>query len=146
MVPDDGSQQPTGLPYALVGGVSLGLLSVVLSRIPLEHVFLPLAVMRVVEIGLFVAFVVVRRVPWRMPRAVAGLVLFVGVVDVLGNTAFLTAARIGDLSVAAMVSSLYPVVTVILAALVVREQITRLHAAGVALALLAIGLITGGST
>lgn len=145
MVPDDGSRQPTGLPYALVGGVSLGLLSVVLSRIQIEHVFLPLALMRALEIALFLAFVAVRRSAWRMPRSVLGLVLFVGVVDVLGNVAFLTAARIGELSVAAMVSSLYPVVTVILAAAVVREQITRLHAAGVALALLAIALITGGS-
>lgn len=146
MVPDDGSNQPTGLPYAVVGGVTLGLLGVVLSRIQLDHVFLPLAVMRVLEIVLFLSFVAVRRAAWRMPRSVAGLVLFVGVIDVLGNVAFLTAARIGELSVAAMVSSLYPVVTVILAATVVREQITRLHAAGVALALLAIGLITGGST
>lgn len=144
LVPDDGGGRPSGLPYALVGGVTLGLLGVVLSRIDLAHVFAPLAVMRGLEIVLFVGFLAIRRVAWRMPRATLPLAVLVGIVDVTGNAAFLTAIRIGDLSVAAVLSSLYPVVTVILAAIVLREQITRSHAVGVALAFVAIALIAGG--
>lgn len=145
MVPDDGSGRPAGLTYALVGGVTLGLLGVFLSRIDLRYVFGPLAVMRGLEIALFIAFIAIRRVPWRMPRAALPLVVLVGIVDVTGNVAFLTAMRTGDLSIAAVLSSLYPVVTVILAAAILRERITRSHAAGVALAFVAIALITGGA-
>ncbi|MEO5918805.1 MAG: hypothetical protein ABIQ17_04530, partial [Candidatus Limnocylindrales bacterium] len=67
LVPDDGSQRPTGIGYAIVGGVTLGLLGAVLSRIDLQHILGPLAVMRGLEIGLFVIFVVLRRAAWRMP-------------------------------------------------------------------------------
>ncbi len=146
LVPDDGSGSPTGLSYALVGGVTLGLLGAVLSRIDLQHVFVPLAVMRGLEIALFVGFIIIRRVPWRMPRSTLRLVITVGVVDVLGNLAFLTAARTGALSIAAVLSSLYPVVTVILAAAILRERVTLSHAAGIVLAFVAIGFITGGAS
>ncbi|MEO8208219.1 MAG: EamA family transporter [Chloroflexota bacterium] len=144
VVPDDTSDRPSGLLYGLVGGVSLGLLGAVLSRIDLQHVFAPLALMRGLEIAIFVAVVIVGRFSWRLPRSTFPLVLGVGLVDIVGNAAFLTASRIGDLSIAAVLSSLYPVVTVILAAVVLRERITISHAAGVALALVAIAFITGG--
>ncbi len=146
LVSDDASGHPTGLNYALIGGVTLGLLGVVLSRIGLEHLFVPLAVMRGLEMVLFIAFLSIRRVPWRMPRGTLPLVVLVGVVDVIGNVAFLTAARTGDLSIAAVLSSLYPVVTVILAGVLLRERVTLSHAAGIALAFVAVVLITGGST
>ncbi len=145
LVSDDGSDRPTGIGYAIVGGVTLGLLGAVLSRINLQHVLGPLAIMRGLEIGLFVMFVALRRVPWRMPRSTLPLVVVVGLVDIAGNVAFLTASRIGALSIAAVVSSLYPVVTVILAAAILRERITASHAVGVALAFIAIALITGGA-
>lgn len=144
MVSGDAGGRPSGLIYALTGGVTLGLLGVLLSRIDLQHVFAPLAVMRGLEIVLFVAFLAIRRVPWRMPMATLPLVILVGVVDVTGNVAFLTAARTGDLSIAAVLSSLYPVITVILAAVILHEQITRSHAFGVVLAFIAIALIAGG--
>ena len=139
--PDDGTGRPSGLAYALVGGVTLGLLGVVLSRIPIEHLFTPIAVMRGLEVMLLVAFMAALRLPWRMPRETWLLVLAVGTVDIAGTIAFLTAARTGDLAIAAVLSSLYPVVTVLLAAAVLKERITRSHAAGVALALLAIALV-----
>jgi drug/metabolite transporter (DMT)-like permease len=49
------------------------------------------------------------------------------------------------LDVAAAISSLYPVVTVILAAAILRERITGSHGLGVALAGLAIILIAAGN-
>ncbi len=145
VVPDHSAGRPAGLGYALVGGLTLGLLGVVLSRIGIEHAFAPLALMRGLELVLFVAVVVILRLPWRMPRSTLPLVVLVGLVDVIGNLAFLTAARTGDLSIAAVLSSLYPVITVILAAALLRERITRSHAAGVALAFVAIALITGNA-
>ena len=145
MVPDDGSGRPSGLPYAVVGGIALGLLSVFFSRISLDYVFAPLAVLRGGVVVIFGAVVLAGRVPWRLPRATWPLAVGVGLVDLIGNAAFITASRTGDLAIAAVLSSLYPVVTVLLAATVLRERITPSHAAGVALALVAIALIAGGT-
>lgn len=143
VVPDGSAGRPAGLGYALVAGLTLGLLGAILSRIDIQHAFAPLALMRGVELLLFVAVVVILRLPWRMPRSLFPLVALVGLVDVTGNLAFLKAARTGDLATAAVLSSLYPVITVILAAALLRERITRSHAAGVGLAFVAIALIAG---
>jgi len=145
LVPDDGSGRPSGLPYALVSGVALGLLSVFFSRISTAYVFAPLTVLRLGVVTIFVVVILVRRLPWRLPRSTWPLAIGVGIVDLVGNAAFITAARTGDLAIAAVLSSLYPVITVLLAAMLLRERITRSHAAGVALALVAIGLIAGGT-
>ncbi len=145
IVPDETSDRPAGIGYALVGGLTLGLLGVVLSRIDLQLAFTPLALVRAIELILFAGIVGLRRLPWRMPRSSLPLVVLVGIVDVAGNLAFLTAARTGDLSIAAVLSSLYPVVTVLLAATTLRERITRSHAAGVVLAFVAIALITANA-
>lgn len=143
--PDDGSGRPSGVRYALLAGVALGLLSFDFSRISLAYVFAPLTVLRGGVVLIFGAVVLVRRLPWRLPRSTWPLAVAVGVVDLVGNAAFITASRTGDLAIAAVLSSLYPVVTVLLAAALLRERITVSHAAGVALALAAIVLITGGT-
>ena len=50
-----------------------------------------------------------------------------------GNGAFILAAQAGALAIAATVSSLYPVGTVILAIAILHERLTRSHAAGIVL-------------
>jgi drug/metabolite transporter (DMT)-like permease len=47
--------------------------------------------------------------------------------------------------VAAVLSSLYPVTTILLALVLLRERMTAQHAVGVAAAVVAIGLIASGS-
>ena len=65
-------------------------------------------------------------------------IVAVGVLDMAGNGAFILAVQAGALAVAAVLSSLYPVTTVILAAVVLRERMTRIHAVGIVLAAVAI--------
>ena len=63
-----------------------------------------------------------------------------------GNGAFILAVQAGALAVAAVLSSLYPVTTVVLAALFLRERVTPMHAVGIALAVGAIVCIAVGSS
>jgi drug/metabolite transporter (DMT)-like permease len=48
--------------------------------------------------------------------------------------------------VAAVLSSLYPVTTVVLATVFLGERVTRSHAAGIALAVAAVACIAAGAT
>ncbi len=62
-----------------------------------------------------------------------------------GNAAFILATQAGQLAIAAVLSSLYPVVTVVLAITVLRERLARRHVAGIVLTAIAIALIAAGT-
>ena len=85
------------------------------------------------------------RSAWRAPRRLLPAIAGVGVLDMAGNGAFILAVQTGALAVAAVLSSLYPVTTVILATVVLHERVTRSHAVGIALAAVAVGCIAAGS-
>jgi drug/metabolite transporter (DMT)-like permease len=138
--PGDASGGPSGIELAIGAGVTLGFLSFVLSRISSDYLLAPLAVVRLVQFGIFAAVILATTRSVRLPRAMWPLAAGVGAIDLFGNTAFLVASRI-DLATAAVLSSLYPVVTVLLAATVLHERMTRAHAIGIALAGVAITLI-----
>jgi drug/metabolite transporter (DMT)-like permease len=65
-----------------------------------------------------------------------------GVCDVSANLFFLLASRHGLLSIAAVLTSLYPAVTVMLAVAVLHEHVSKAQRAGLALAVTSIVLIT----
>lgn len=65
-----------------------------------------------------------------------------GVLDTVGNLVYLCATRIGRLDVAAVVCSLYPAGTILLAALVLRERPSRRQIAGIGVALAAVVLFS----
>jgi drug/metabolite transporter (DMT)-like permease len=65
-----------------------------------------------------------------------------GALDTIGNLFYLRATQIGRLDVAALVCSLYPAGTILLAALVLREWPSRRQFAGIALALAAVVLLS----
>jgi len=68
--------------------------------------------------------------------------LCAGTLDTSGNLFYILAARAGRLDVAALVASLYPAVTILLAALVLREHPTRRQVAGMCMALAAVLLLS----
>ena len=67
-----------------------------------------------------------------------------GVLGATATGAFLLATQSGLLTVTAVLASLYPAVTVLLAATILREHIHRAQAAGLVLCGLAVGLVAGG--
>jgi drug/metabolite transporter (DMT)-like permease len=143
-VADEGGGR-AGLSEALVAGTAIGLFGIVISQIGDGFVFSSLTVIRGVQVVLVTAVVVLSRSAWRVPRETLRIVIAVGVLDMLGNTFYLLGVQSGALAIAAVLSSLYPVTTVILAAILLRERVTRDHTVGIALAVAAIALIGLGS-
>ena len=58
-----------------------------------------------------------------------------GVLDVTANVLLLAALRLGDLSIVAALTALYPAGTILLAAVVLRERVAAVQWLGLALAL-----------
>lgn len=143
--PKAGDGGPSGLRHALVAGLVLGTLTVIMARFDDGRVFAPLAVMRLAEAGAIAAFILVRRPSWRLPRPTWSWAVGTGFVDVIGNGAYVAATQTGALAVAAVLSSLYPVGTVLLATVLLHERLGRLHAFGVGLSAVAIAMIAGGA-
>ena len=79
------------------------------------------------------------KVPWR-GFWLTGIVA--GTLDTLGNLFYIEATRFGRLDVAALLCSLYPAGTILLAAIVLRERPTRRQMAGIGIALAAVALLS----
>ncbi len=135
---------PADAATAILAGVALGVLNVILSRLSPGAVFGSLVLVRLVEAAIIGMVIVLARRTWRLPRPVWPLVALVGGLDMAGNGLFILAAQAGRLDVAAILSSLYPVATLILAALVLKERVVGVHALGVVAALVAIVLVRLG--
>jgi uncharacterized membrane protein len=137
--------QRSGIELGIAAGLGIGLFNVTISRVTEGYVFGPLVIIRGVQALLIVAVVLAARPAWRLDRRVLPAVAGIGVLDMAGNGFYIMAAQVGPLAVAAVLSSLYPVATILLATVILRERLGRLHALGILAALVAIALISSGS-
>lgn len=136
-----------GLLAAAVGsGVCFGLFFVCMARAGDvaggEGGLWPVAASQLSSIVLGALALLVLR-PGRAPRGVAlRWTAVAGPFDMTANALFLVATQAGQLSLVAPLAALYPVSTVILALAVDRERLRPIQVAGLALALLAILLVS----
>jgi uncharacterized membrane protein len=126
----------------IAAGIGFGLFFFSISRTSPTSGLWPLASARVSTISLAVLFAVLGGRTLRPAREGFFVVLASGVLDMGANIAFLLASRIGLLSITAVVTSLYPGPTVLLAILFFRERLTVPRVLGLALALAGVACIS----
>ncbi|HSJ54276.1 MAG TPA: EamA family transporter [Anaerolineae bacterium] len=129
------------LLLAALAGLGFALFMILVGRLSESAVLWPLSVARVASILLLLAAVLVLRQSARPGDGQLPLLLLVGLLDTAGNTFYAMAARAGRLDVAAVVSSLYPAATVLLARSVLSERIAGRQWLGLLAALVAVLLI-----
>jgi drug/metabolite transporter (DMT)-like permease len=99
---------------------------------------------RVGSLSFLVITALALRAPLGIGRSSLAAVVAVGLADVTANALFAFASGHGLLALVAVLGSLYPIVTVVLAHLLLGERLTRPQQAGIAVALAGVAAIAGG--
>lgn len=141
---------PRGLGLAVIAGAAFGAMLILMHLASAQAILGQLIALHIAStaVGLLAGIVywLTRRESGfpgtRFPvgRFLA-LALLAGALDTSGNLLYLMATRSGRLDVSAVLASLYPAGTMLLAAWLLRERATRSQVAGMALALAAVALI-----
>ena len=140
--PERFSGRPAGLGMALLAGLGFSGFFIALDQVSESAVFWPLVAGRLAACGVMAAIALATRKPFIPSPLPLGILVLAGILDILGNLFFLLAMQLGRMDVTAVLGSFYPAVTAILAWLVTKEHMARLQMIGVAVAVLAIVLIT----
>jgi drug/metabolite transporter (DMT)-like permease len=134
---------------AVLAGVGFGIYFVALKMAGVAGVIWPMATARMGSLSVCVLILVVMALRGqrgearaKMTRAAVGWSLAAAVLDTSGNLLFIAATRAGRLDVAAVLASLYPASTILLAAWMLRERPTRRQGLGMAVAAAAVVMIT----
>ncbi|MGH3001536.1 MAG: EamA family transporter [Gaiellaceae bacterium] len=98
-------------------------------------------VFRLTALLIVVAAVAKERPPLRLRPRELTIVCAVGIGDTVGNVLFAAASGHGLVSLTSVLASLYPIVTVLLAAAVLRERVAPMQRAGILLTLTGVALI-----
>jgi drug/metabolite transporter (DMT)-like permease len=137
------SARPATLAAPLAAGAAFGCFFVLLDRTSAESGLTPLVAARIASFLIVVAMALVGRRSLRVGRSALPFVLGSGVGDMTANALFLLATQQGaDLAIVGVLASLYPVSTVVLAQVVLRERLVPVQFAGLASAFAAVVLIT----
>ena len=131
-----------GLGLAFAAGLGLGGFLLLIKFAGSAAVFWPLVMARAGSSGLMLAMIVVSGNGWRQAPGSLRWVLLAGLLDTGANALYVVALQRGSLAVAAVLSSLYPASTVILARLVLKERWSRLQGIGMATALVAVAMVS----
>lgn len=142
--------RPRGLGLAVIAGLCFGAMLIFMHLAAAEGILGPLISMRITSTSVGA----VAGIWYWLARRSEGqsgagfpvgkmfvLALVAGALDTSGNLLYLIASQAGRLDVSAVLASLYPAGTMLLAAWLLRERATRSQIAGMVLALAAVALI-----
>jgi len=153
LISQDGAQKATrerglgiaqGLAAALSAGVLIGVFFAALKQSSPTSGLLPLVSARLAALVVLGFVACWRRSPLRVGHDAVWLIIVGGALDILANVLYLFATRLGMLTIAATLTSLYPASTILLARLVLGERLRRIQITGLACAGVGVALIGAG--
>lgn len=129
-----------GMILSFLSGIGFGGYFIFIAMVDKGQVFLPVLVARTITLIIALIMLGVKHI--RVPGLTSNpIALLAGALDTGGNVFYLLATRFTRLDIAAMLSSFYPVMTVVLARIILKETVSWLQWLGIAMCLAALALI-----
>jgi drug/metabolite transporter (DMT)-like permease len=129
---------------AALAGLFFGVFFVFMDQGSEDSPLLTLWAMRAVVTAGFVVAALVRRTTGGLVARDLGWVVAIAAGDLGANLAFGVASTMGFVSITSVLSSLFPVITVLLARLVLKERLRAVQIAGVAVTMVGVACISAG--
>jgi drug/metabolite transporter (DMT)-like permease len=133
-----------GAGLAIVAALSFGLFFVGIDAGADESAAWAVTAARLAAVPVVVVAALVTSTTLKPPRAVLPLIVAVGVFDTGANVLVAAATTYGAVGIVAVLSSLYPIVTIVLAWLVLGEKLSAAKRAGGVIALAGAALVAAG--
>lgn len=127
-----------------VSGLAFGVLFTAVAQIPSSAGLMPLAVQNLVAAAVTVAAAVALKQQWLPTTRKAWTGVPAGILGAAGTALFMAASQAGRLSVTGVVVSLYPVFTIALSMLLLRERVGRPQGLGMLLCGMSVAFIAAG--
>jgi drug/metabolite transporter (DMT)-like permease len=139
---EGGSRLAAGIGLALLAAVGFGFYFPPMHAAGAADPWWGAFLFRLTAATIVLTAVFVRRPALRLRGLPLAVIVGVGCVDTLGNLLYAASSGHGIVSLTSVLASLYPIVTVMLAAIVLKERIAGIQRLGVLLTLLGVGLIS----
>lgn len=136
--------RPKGLSLAILSGLGFGFFFIALHKATMHTYFWPTAASRFGSAAIAACMLAGTGVRIPSKPHVLWLALASGIFDLGGNLLFVVADHAGRVDVAAMLASLYPGATVLLARVLLKERVSRWQELGIVAGLLAVVMIARG--
>jgi drug/metabolite transporter (DMT)-like permease len=144
-VPEDNREEHHdirgALPYAIAGGIGFGVLLTALPPASQDGRFWALLDARIALVAFLLVLFLTRRDPARVPIGALPKLTLPGLFLIAGTLLYVLATEHGSVSIASVCASLNPVVTVTLSLALLGERVTRVQAAGIAMAIGGVAMI-----
>lgn len=140
----EGARLAVGAGLAMAAALGIGLFLLGMDSASDDGVLWALLCARALSVAMVLAAVLVTRPDLAAAKPHARAIAAIGVLDLAANGLFAVAATEGLVSVASVCSSLYPVVTILLARAILSERVRPAQQAGVALVMLGVVAIAAG--
>jgi drug/metabolite transporter (DMT)-like permease len=142
--PGRGGRVAAGVGLALVAAIGFGGYFPPMHAAGNADFWWATLIFRLTSTSVILAAVAIRRPSLAVAPIEVPLLVLVGIGDMLGNFLFAAASTSGLVSITSVLASLYPIVTVLLARLVLKERVARSQEAGIVLTLAGVALISAG--
>ena len=131
-----------GIHLALGAAVCVGLYFILMDKASDSHPLWASMIMRCSTLVFLIPLILISRTSVKFEKSHLPWICIMGVVDTIAAFSFAVATSEGMLSIVSILSSLYPAVTVLLSAFIIKERLNKAQSTGVILAISGVALIS----